>query len=267
MFKARLRIEKSGEDTQYINIEMKATSYSVGNIKNDYSVVESNRYKGISKGIGLITAGRKLQFNIPLFEISRIDEEKDIYKLISKWTSLLANSYAYTFYIEQYIDSVWYSAEIIINEVSGYTVERINLVKSFSVSYLMIDNFYSGEEIKEVCEVKGSGNMSFSYKSLSYVPVPLSFSMKINSNARTLSFQILHKDNYGIVINEYLGGGAFTIDFDGENSYKTNLSGEKSLISWEGVQPFLNVGVNDFLIISSYNITEFTAIYRKGIAI
>lgn len=268
MFRTRLRIEKSGEDTKYINVMTSASQYSIGSMKTDYSVVESNRYKGMLKGIGLMNAGRELTFTIPLFEIQRIDSEKDIYKLIANWTSLLANSYSYTFYIEQFIDEVWWSAEIIITGTGGYTIDRLNYIKSFTVSYLMLDNFYSGELVNEQTELKGSGNIAFQYNSKSLVSTPLMFECVLQSNIKTLNFQILHKDNYGIVINEYLGGGTYTISFDGSQiEKKSGQDVEGIIVNWEGVQPFLNVGLNDFIVISNYNIVSFNVKYYKGIAL
>lgn len=268
MFRARLRIEKDKEDTKYINIMTSASQYSNSAMKTDYTVVESNRYKGMLKGIGLTTAGRELTFTIPLFEIQRIDSEKDIYKLIANWTSLLANSYSYRFYIEQFIDGTWWSAQIVISGVGGYTVDRLNYVKSFSVSYILLDNFYTGELISDKTELKGSGNLTLYYNSQSLVSAPLMFECVLQSNLKTLSFQILHKDNYGIVVNEYLGGGTYTITFDGEEIKKQSGNDTEGIIvNWEGVQPFLNVGHNELTIISNYNIVSFTVKYNKGIAL
>lgn len=267
-FRTRLRIEKDREDTRYINIMQVASQYSNAQMKTDYKVVESNRYKGMKKGIGLINAGREVSFNIPLFEIQRIDSEKDIYKLISNWTSLLVNSYAYKFYIEQFIDDAWWQAEIIITGTSSYNVERINLIKSFSVTAVMVDNFYSGELIDDRVELIGSGALTLNYTSKSLTPAPLMFECVLQSNLKTLNFQLLHKDNYGIVINEYLGGGTWTLTFDGSQIEKKGGGDTEGIIvNWEGVQPFLNTGFNEISIISNYNIVSFNVKYHKGIAL
>ena len=270
MFRTRLRIEKDKEDTKYINIMTSASQYSNSAMKTDYSIVESNRYKGMLKGIGLMNAGRELTFTIPLFEIQRIDSEKDIYKLIANWTSMLVNSYSYRFYIEQFIDNAWWSAQIVISGVGGYTVDRVNYVKSFSVSYILLDNFYTGELVNDKTDLKGSGNLTLNYNSQSLVASPLMFECVLQSNLKTLNFQILHKDNYGIVLNEYLGGGTYTISFNGEQIEKksgTDTDVEGIIVNWEGVQPFLNIGHNEFTIISNYNIVSFTIKYYKGIAL
>lgn len=267
-FRTRLRIEKDREDTRYINIMQVASQYSNAQMKADYTVVESNRYKGMKKGIGLIKAGREVSFTIPLFEIQRIDNEKDIYKLISNWTSLLVNSYAYKFYIEQFIDDTWWQAEIVITGTGSYNVERINLIKSFSVTAVMVDNFYSGELVNDRTALNGSGSLSLIYTSKSLTPTPLMFECVMQSNVKTLNFQFSHKDNYGIVINDYLGGGTFTLLFDGSQIVKKSRDGDESIITgWEGVQPFLNIGVNEINITSNYNIVSFNVKYHKGIAL
>lgn len=266
MFNTRLKIQ--GQDTIYVDVMQDATSYNVASMTNDITVVEANRYKGMSKGIGLLKAGRKLKFELPIFECQRIDGENDIYKLITKWTSLLADSYSYKFYLEQEFEGTWYSAEIMITEVAGYNIERVNMVKSFSVSYVMVDNFYNSPDIiEDIVECRGSGELTFSYVSKSLVPCPLSFRMKVQSNLNTLAFGLLHMQNYGVVINTYLGGGTWVIEFDGEYAYKTSVNGVKEIVQYSGVQPFLQLNNNEFKVTSNFNITEFVVIYNKGIVI
>lgn len=266
MFNTRLKIV--GQDTVYVDVMQDMSSYNVAAMTNDVTVVEANRYKGMSKGIGLLKAGRKLKFDLPIFECQRIDGENDIYKLISKWTSLLADSYSYKFYLEQEFDNTWYSAEIMITEVASYNIERVNMIKSFSVTYVMVDNFYNSPDfVEDITSLRGAGELSFEYVSKSLVPCPLSFRMKCQSNNKTLAFSIMHMQNYGIVVNTYLGGGSWTIEFDGDYVYKTGVNSVKETVGYSGVQPFLALNNNKFKVSCNYNITEFYVVYQKGIGL
>lgn len=267
MINTRLKIVQ-GADITYVDVMQDMTSYNIGSMTNDITVVEANRYRGMSKGVGLIKAGRKLKFDLPIFECQRIDGENDIYKLISKWTTLLSDSYSYEFYLEQEIDNYWYSAEIVITEIAGYNIERVNLIKSFSVTYVMVDNFYSSPDVVEdIVECRGSGELSFNYTSKSLVPCPINFRMKCQSNNKSLAFGFMHINNYGIVVNTYLGGGSWIIEFDGDYVYKTGIDGVKETVDYSGVQPFLQSANNEFKVSCNYNITEFVLIYKKGIGL
>lgn len=261
-YNSRLRIEKIDEDTKYIDIMTVATSASISAMKADYKVVEGNRISGIEQGIGLTTAGRSLTYAIPIYEIQRLETEKDIYKNIAKYTSLLMNSYAYSFYIEHSIDGVWYKAKVQMTEVSNYTVELVNYIKSFSFKCQMIDNYFLGDEVSEDIGLKGSGMQSVVYKSKSLVPAPFSFEWTIQGLGPTLSAWIVHNENYGIVINTYLGNGTFVLTYDGNTLL---IDGES--IPFEGVQPFLNIEDNTLVINSTYNTVNFIIKYKKGIAL
>lgn len=267
MFNTRLKIVKD-KDITYVDVMQDAKSYNMSSMTNDITVVEANRYRGMSKGIGLIKAGRKLKFELPIFECQKVDGENDIYKIIAKWTSLLSDSYSYKFYLEQEIDNVWYSAEIMIVEVAGYNIEYVNIIKSFSVSYVMVDNFFSSPDIiEDIVECRGSGELSFNYTSQSLVPCPCNFRMKCQSNNKTLAFSFLHTSNYGIVVNTYLGGGTWTIEFDGDYVSKIGVDGVKETVNFSGVQPFLQSANNEFKVSCNYNITEFVLVYQKGIGL
>jgi len=261
-YRCRLRIEKLEEEAQYIEVMQVSQTLSFGNIKSDYKIVEGNRIQGIEQGIGLITAGRSISFKSSLFEIKRLTGEDDIYKAISKYTSLLTNNYIYQFYIEQYIDGVWYSCRVQMQEIDGYSIEIINMIKSFGFKCVMIDNFYWGEEIKEDIGLIGSGLQRIKYFSKSLVPTPICFEWHIQGQGPTLSAWVVHNENYGIVFNTYIGSGEFTLVYNGEY-----LLVDGEYISFEGVQPILDIGENEIIINSSYNTVSFKIKYNKGISL
>lgn len=265
-YNSRLKIVKIGEEPKYISIMSVAQSASISAMKTDYKVVEGNRISGIERGIGLTTAGRQFTYNVPIYEIRNLEGKEnfdnDIYKNIAKYTSLLMNSYAYDFYIEHFINGIWYKAKVQITEISNYTVEIVNYIKSFSFKCQMIDNYFLGEEVSEDIGIKGSGLQSINYKSKAFVPSPFGFEWTLQGLGPTLSAWIVHNDNYGIVINTYLGEGTFILNYDGNILLIDGVS-----IPFEGVQPFLNIEDNVLVINSTYNTVSFLIKYRNGIAL
>lgn len=261
-YKTRLKIVKD-DDVKYFELMKLSSGISIGSFKSDYKVVDGNRLGGISQGIGLLNAGRSLSYTIPIFEY----EDKKIYSLIAEYTSLISNAFSYDFFIEHFINDVWYSAKVLMTEINGYSVDITNNIKGFGFKCIMIDANFSGDLISEKVDITGSGLQNIEYESKSLVPTNIMFEWTIQGLDPSLSAWVLHNDNYGIVLNVYLGGGTFTLVYDGKSMLLKKQGEDDSLINFSGVQPFIDVGKNILTINNNYNTIDFIIKYRQGIAL
>lgn len=263
-YKIRLKTIK-GDETEYFDLINLATSASIASFKTDYKIKDGNRQAGIIQGIGLTNAGRTLSFAIPIFETA---SEDDIYKQIAKYTSILTNSYSYSFFIEHNIDNFWYSAQVQISETNSYSVDLRNYIKGFGFKCIMIENFFSGEDVSDNIGLIGGGLQTIDYTSKSLVPANINFEWNIFGEFATWEAFIQHNENYGLNFNASLGGGSFKIEYDGNIlTYTKQGDDEKILLDYEGVQPFLDVNNNKLTIYSNYNTSSFIIKYKKGIAL
>lgn len=199
-----------------------SNNISIGSFKSDYKIIEGNRYKGISQGIGLLSSGRTLSYAIPIFE----KNESDIYKEISKYTSIFSNVYRYEFFIEHLIDNTWYSASVVMSEINGYSINLKNHINGFGFKCLMIDSYFFGDTISEEIKLKDGEVNIVEYTSKSLVPTNITFEWIVESNTlTTLQAFIEHYENYGMSFNVNIGKGLFTITYDGIN-LKAEKNGE-----------------------------------------
>ncbi len=267
-YNSRLKIVKD-KDIKYFNLIDISSSVSVDTIKNDYKVIDGNRNEGILQGIGLVSAGRKLSYAIPIYEINNTDKNS-LYKNIAEYTSLLMNSYSYSFYIEHYINNFWYSARVNIIETSGYTLKLTNHIEGFSFKCQMIDNFFTGDTIEEDIGFKGIGIKDIEYFSKSLVPSNISFEWEITGKAGNLNAHLIHSRNYGMRIQTNLPSGTHKLKYKNDTLtlYDENSNNYNGiLIEYSGVQPFLDIGRNILNIKSNYNTISFIIKYSKGIAL
>lgn len=286
-YNSRLVVFQGEKPITSFNLIEAPSKISIDGYKSDYKVVSGNRISGIEQGIGLVNAGRKLSYTIPIYE-NRVKGDGDIYKLIAEYTSLLLNSFSYNFYIEHFIDNYWYRGRVQIIECSKYSLKITNAIEGFMLKLIMIDNFFSGDKVVADLKYTGSGIREIEYKSKSLVPTNFTFEWIIKGTNNNLVAYIAHNNNYGIVIDYNIGAGRHKLTYDGENISTIKIDTEtktgtdtgtnpnpetetetkrETLIDFKGVQPFLNVGDNELVIYNSFETEKFTIIYRTGIAI
>ena len=99
-------------------------------------------------------------------------------------------------------------------------------------------------------------------RSLSLVPLQISFNLEFIVVGGTLEFLFANRENFGIQFNAELRNGVYNADFDGE---KLNINGV--VYNYKGIQPELNVGDNVFYLESNQTCIKASIRYKRGILI
>ncbi|KLI59529.1 hypothetical protein [Brachyspira hyodysenteriae] len=236
----------------------------MSDIKSDLKVSEGSRLSGIQTGIGMISVGRKLDFGIPIFEYR--NDKKQWVKLdeqYTKYTSIILSNSIKRYYIRTVFDNEIYEAEHIITSVGGYTVKYINNIGVITISLQALDKiFLRQKEDSYQLNVSGDSKQDINYKSLSLVPVPISFNLEFLVIAGQLEFTFANRQNFGIQCVAELQGGNYTVDFNGENLTINGVS-----YNFKGIQPELNVGDNVFYLETNQTCTSASIRYKRGILI
>lgn len=236
----------------------------MSDIKSDLKVDEGNRLFGIQTGIGMVSIGRKIDFGIPIFEYR--NDKRQWVKLeeqYTKYTSIILSNSIKKYYIRIKYNNEIYEAEHIMTSVGGYTVKYINNLGVISISLQALDKvFLRQREDTYKLNVTEDNKQDINYKSLSLVPVPLSFTLDFAVAGGQLEFTFANRQNFGIQFVEELKGGNYTIDFNGETLTVNGVG-----YDYKGIQPELNVGNNVFYLETNQTCTSASIRYKRGILI
>lgn len=260
-FKLIVRDKYSEEIFDIINI---AESIKAQDIKTDYKVSDGSRYSSIKTGIGSISSGRTFNIGIPIYEYRNdLGSWEKIEDQYSKYTSMVLSSNAKRYFIRTVFENEIYEAEYIIKSVGGYNIKYINNLGIIDISLEALDKVFLRQKEEEYeLTITEEYKQDINYKSLSLVPVPLSFNLEFIVVGGELKFLFANRQNFGIECNAELRNGVYNIDFDGE---KLNINGVA--YNYKGVQPELNVGNNVFYLESNQTCIKASIRYKRGILI
>ncbi|WP_300366139.1 hypothetical protein [Brachyspira sp.] len=260
-FKLIVRDKYSEEIFDIINI---AENIKSNDIKTDYKVSDGSRYYSIKTGIGNISSGRSFNFGIPIYEYKdEIGSWVKIENQYTKYTSMILSSNIKRYFIRTIFEDEIYEAEYIIKSVGGYNIKYINNLGVIDISLEALDKVFLRQKEEEYeLTITEDYKQDINYKSLSLVPVPLSFNLEFIVVGGELQFLFANRQNFGIECNAELRNGVYNIDFDGE---RLNINGVA--YNYKGVQPELNVGNNVFYLESNQTCIKSSIRYKRGILI
>lgn len=267
MFKIRLKIVRNNDtnDPIYIDMMKEASNATINQASLDYKVESGNRLKGILKGIGLQSVGRTMNFTIPLFEQQKIDTSKDINKLISYYNSLLCGAHWNKYYVEFFIDNEWYSNECKITKNTSLSIDYVNLVKSYGITCLLLDNYFYSNKLKEVeLEVnKAIGLQEIEYEAETDTITQLEVLWNMSSNKiGQVSAYYYVNSNYGISFND--STDELDISYNIQNN---SIKRGDIVVEPNGIFPFLYPGKNIISLYTNKQTEDFIIKYRKGVLI
>ncbi|WP_295160414.1 hypothetical protein [uncultured Brachyspira sp.] len=241
-----------------------AESIKAGDIKTDYKAADGNRISSIKLGIGNISSGRSFNIGIPIYEYKdglgswvRIEEQ------YSKYTGMILSGNIKRYFIRTVFENEIYEAEYIIKSVSGYNIKYINNLGVAYISLEALDKVFLRQKEEEYeISVTEDNKQDINYKSLSLVPVPLSFNLQFLVSGGMLDFLFANRDNFGVQCKAELRNGVYNADFNGE---RLTINGVA--YNYKGIRPELNAGINVFYLESNQTCIKASIRYRRGILI
>ena len=260
-FKFVVRDKYSEEIFDIINT---AQSIKADDIKTDYKAVDSNRSYSIKTGIGSIASGRSFNIGIPIYEYkNELGTWVKIEEQYTKYTSMILSSNIKRYFIRAIFEDEIYEAEYIIKSVGGYNIKYINNLGVIDISLEALDKVFLRQKEEEYeLPITENSKQDINYKSLSLVPVPVSFNLEFIVVGGKLEFLFANRQNFGIQCKQELRNGVYNIDFDGEH---LNINGVA--YNYTGIQPELNVGNNVFYLETNQTCLKASIRYKRGILI
>ena len=239
-----------------------SSQIKMSDIKTDSKVIEGNRFSGFSTGVGMISVGRKIDFGIPILEYKdELDKWVKIEHQYTKYSSMILSNTAKRFFIRIEYDEEVYEAEYIMTSVSGYNVKYINNLGIITISLEAIDKvFLRQKEESYKLNITDDLRQDIKYRSLSLVPIPITFSLLFNVVGSELNFTFANRQNFGIQFFSEVSNGYNRVEFDG---YNLTLNGVS--YDYKGLQPELNVGENTLYLDSNQVCKELIIHYKRGI--
>lgn len=260
-FKLIVRDKYSEEIFDIINT---AENIKSDDIKTDYKVSDGNRYYSIKTGIGNISSGRSFNIGIPIYEYRNdLGSWVKIEEQYTKYTSMILSSNIKRYFIRTIFENEIYEAEYIIKSVGGYNIKYINNLGIIDISLEALDKVFLRQKEEEYeLIITEEYKQDINYKSLSLVPVPLSFNLEFIVAGGELRFLFANRQNFAVECSAELRNGVYNIDFDGE---KLNINA--AAYNYRGIQPELNVGNNILYLESNQICIKASIRYKRGILI
>ena len=244
-------------------------SYNVGEMEYfdskatgvEYSVKNGSQAKGILTGTGFPKAGKKITLTLPIFT----DTTDGILEKISEWNRYLLNSVNYRFYLSTQFGTKIYEAEIVPeNGVSISTDFKLITKKSVPLTFVLVDNFYTNDEVidHELVTTPFAGVIDSVYTSETFVVTPLGFTATVTGQG-SFTFRLSLRGGFGIHVTHFFtSGGVHQLLYDQQNFYVDEQS-----IPYDGKLLQLEFGDSQFRIQSSLSCSSCIINYFPKVAI